>query len=741
MFPLARRRPKVGFLQRLWIPAPPREILLRVTSLWQAAENYLFSRSGWSVVLQWWALLLIPGLLALPWTARLSDRRFDAAYPLAKAIGWVLPALAIWLLSSLHVVPFARPAIFGAIAVQAVVAAILAWRDREHFRGAKFWRFVLLEEALFLFVLSGFGLLRYIRPDLVDIEKYMNFAFVNASLRTATMPPIDPWYALEPMNYYYFGHYWTAYQIKLGGFAPAVGYNLMFATLPAMAFVLAFSIVANAVATLRRRITGSRPLAPLVAGLVSAVVLVAGGNLHSIVYGVLQPMVGAVAKPPDPAIFSGGMKDPRPYIWSDPRSFIGYNPETDDKTITEFPAYAFILGDLHAHVINLVFVLALLGIALLFLCRNGGRFRDDLPFVLLFGLMLGLFVLTNTWDFPIYLGLTLLVLVLRRPRNPWSAGLHAVVAAAIALAIASPLLRHFHPSAKEICFSTTRTPLWQLAIVWGVQVVMIVLFAVGLGRQWRKDRRLEAPDAFFAACLLIAAVCITVPEIVYFKDIFEERWPRAITMFKFSFQGYALAAVASGYVAWRILGWVRAGATRQIAGLGLGLWLALPLEFFDLAIPGYYLSQPGSPGLDGLRYLEKQYPEDAAIIEFLNREAGPGNVLEATGEPYAHTSRISVATGRPTILGWWLHERLWRNEPGSDPVEIRRRAVLDIYGPADPVRTRQLLDQYRIRYIVLAPEERKVIPRLDEDKLRSLARTVFKQGSGEVLEYSGNATR
>jgi uncharacterized membrane protein len=66
---------------------------------------------------------------------------------------------------------------------------------------------------------------------------------------------------------------------------------------------------------------------------------------------------------------------------------------------------------------------------------------------------------------------------------------------------------------------------------------------------------------------------------------------------------------------------------------------------------------------------------------------------------------------------------------------VRRQAVLDIYGPADMARTRQLLEAYDIRYIVLAPQERKEMPQLNESKLRSLARSIFKHGEGEVLEF------
>ena len=50
------------------------------------------------------------------------------------------------------------------------------------------------------------------------------------------------------------------------------------------------------------------------------------------------------------------------YWFPDATRYIGYNPETRDKTIHEFPVYSFVVSDLHAHVINMVFVLSLLAL-------------------------------------------------------------------------------------------------------------------------------------------------------------------------------------------------------------------------------------------------------------------------------------------------------------------------------------------------------------------------------------------
>ena len=55
-------------------------------------------------------------------------------------------------------------------------------------------------------------------------------------------------------------------------------------------------------------------------------------------------------------------QEPDSYWFPDATRYIGFNPDVPDKTIHEFPCYSFVLGDLHAHVVNIMFVLLLLGL-------------------------------------------------------------------------------------------------------------------------------------------------------------------------------------------------------------------------------------------------------------------------------------------------------------------------------------------------------------------------------------------
>ena len=59
--------------------------------------------------------------------------------------------------------------------------------------------------------------------------------------------------------------------------------------------------------------------------------------------------------------------------------------------------------------------------------------------------------------------------------------------------------------------------------------------------------------------------------------------------------------------------------------------------------------------------MEAVFPEDVSAIRWLNENVeGTPVVLEANGDSYSDYERVSAMTGLPTVLGWYVHEWLWR---------------------------------------------------------------------------------
>ena len=83
--------------------------------------------------------------------------------------------------------------------------------------------------------------------------------------------------------------------------------------------------------------------------------------MHYVIYAQIIPLIEKLTG-----------KEVSSYWFPDATRYIGYNPyREEDRTIHEFPCYSFVLGDLHAHVVNIMFVL--LVIAFLYVWLRGVR--------------------------------------------------------------------------------------------------------------------------------------------------------------------------------------------------------------------------------------------------------------------------------------------------------------------------------------------------------------------------------
>lgn len=67
--------------------------------------------------------------------------------------------------------------------------------------------------------------------SLYAAEKWGNFSHLQAVMEARTLPPADPWFMGEPLNYYYGGHLLTATLAKLTATPARVAFNLGLATI------------------------------------------------------------------------------------------------------------------------------------------------------------------------------------------------------------------------------------------------------------------------------------------------------------------------------------------------------------------------------------------------------------------------------------------------------------------------------------------------------------------------------
>jgi len=271
----------------------------------------LINRSPLIAVLVWYLLIGVIGILVFPLVRVAFGGLRDGGYPLSRLVGLLLVAWGTWMLGSFRV-PFVTGTVWLVLLALALVNALIAWRDRQElltFLRTK-WKEIVWTEVLFLVFFLLMLVIRLFNPDLWHAarggEKPMDFAYLNAVLKSTSFPPYDPWFSGGYINYYYFGFVLVGIPIKLLSIVPAVAYNLILPTLFSLLALAAYCVASNLTARFSSRKANSWLSWPRVAGIAAALGLVLLGNMGSlslIIEGLKQ--MGGMAAGESSGLFAG----------------------------------------------------------------------------------------------------------------------------------------------------------------------------------------------------------------------------------------------------------------------------------------------------------------------------------------------------------------------------------------------------------------------------------------------------
>jgi YYY domain-containing protein len=375
-------------------------------------------------LLVWWLASALFGLIAWPALYHLLPSLPDRGYTVSRAAGLLVTGYLVWLLGFLHVLPNTRGGLIVLLALLGFGSAVLAARRWPELRG--FWQAnrapLLAGEAVFLIALVAWAFIRAHNPEIASTEKPMDFAFLNSILRATYFPPPDPWLSGQSISYYYFGYLLMAKLVQLTGVPSAVGFNLALATLAGLAALGAYGLGYN----LWRRRRDATPRAAIGVGLTAAFLLLGIGNLQGIldvvrardlgstqlwqgigVNGALAPYDSPTGLPTETWWWWHSTRVINTLdIKTDPAGNVASVVDSKDYTITEFPFFSFMLGDLHPHVLALPFALLALAVALDVMLGAKpallpwpGRHPWRFGFA---ALVLGSLGFLNSWDLPTY---------------------------------------------------------------------------------------------------------------------------------------------------------------------------------------------------------------------------------------------------------------------------------------------------------------------------------------------------
>ena len=335
--------------------------------------------------IRWWAVLSLLGLAALPLTMHLLRRLPDKGYAFSKMVGLLLVSYVFWLLGSLGILGNNMGSIILAVILLLVLSG-LAWRnnrrqvltnpeDNQSFRSwlRAHWGYIGAAELAFLLVFIFWVIVRSQNPMISATEKPMEFAFLNSVGRSQSFPPLDPWLSGFAISYYYFGYVMTSVVTRLAVVPEFIGFNLAVAWLAAGAALGGFGMVYNLIVAGREKLKKQA----VVFGMIAALAIPVAGNMEILLEVLHADGVGTAETwqyinvrdldgPP------GERETPRYetsawWWWRSSRVIrehhLSGTPEDGLEPIAEFPAFSFVLGDLHPHVLALPFAFLSLAVA------------------------------------------------------------------------------------------------------------------------------------------------------------------------------------------------------------------------------------------------------------------------------------------------------------------------------------------------------------------------------------------
>lgn len=725
-----------------------------------AGAAYWLLGSDFFTFLTWWEMLFLLGLVFMPVTSRMFRGFDDNGWMFSKVLAVAVCGYVQWLLTCLKITPFTGITCVILTVICCLGSLLYGIKCKNRLPDSlprKQAALVYQEELLYFLVFLFWTYLAGFHPVAHGTEKYMDFGFMQAMMRSTTLPAQDMWYAGKPFNYYYGGQYLAVFLTKLTGTNVEVTYNLMRTMVAAFAFLLPFSLVRQ---MLKDKLRTGREWSFCLGGILAGMAVSMSGNLHYIIYGIILRL----------------LKIKTDYWFPSSTRYIGFDSAvTGDETIHEFPSYSFVLGDLHAHVINVFLVLTVLGILYSWMKTNSGKSWRQREIGLL-GLLLGMFLFSNTWDFMIYYVVicgTLLFGNLKRYSSgsfisqalKWSVIQWVELLAAAFLASLPFHLTFENVMVQGIGIVKIHTAFYQFCVLWAFPLLVCVPFVIGILKSigtfpekkfWSFFYSIKYPDLYGLVLVLCAIGLIFIPEFVYVRDIYEKTAPRANTMFKLTYQAYIMFGIMMAYIlvfftvnrikrcngadsTVMCKGLLRCPRLQSLTGIIAILVLISTCGYLENAITHWFTGFPKRNAyqtLNATNYLETAISDDAAAIRWLNDNVeGQPIILEASGDSYQdYDNRVSAMTGLPTVLGWYVHEWLWRNDLEEE--NQRKEDVQTIYTSSNADQIKSLIEKYKISYLFIGSCEYEKYGEINSELLASIGKVVFRQSETTIIEVS-----
>lgn len=554
-------------------------------------------------------------------------------------------------------------------------------------------------------------------PDFIPMGERLRDYAILAAVMHDPIAPQEPWFIGFPLNYY-LNWYRLAALPGAVGFAPWEVYQIF----------------------------GPATMAAGIAATAQLVVLWSGVSawcaaVLSISLWLGSNVAGAIA------------------VWHGDHSWWGPS-RVITGAINEFPAWSWILGDLHPHYLNLCalpIMLLLLERVRAWACiatllawcawNYSANAWDTAPALVVCALLIAsdwrAIFTWNSWKEHrrwsiVALGFAVLFIVsalhIDAPHAPmrfvdWRTFVQPFVETIVGHlpvkiephvpGVAGSLLREFllhwgFPFAVLAIGFLARLSTVSRALVVGISVIAVcvtqsaavLLIMSAAAVFYFEGYRLTRSTALLMSMLFV----LLVPELIFFDDPYGGENERMNTIFKF----YSFAWIPFGFSVWC---WSATALRTNARWAIAAIWLVLSLPWIiqttgDRKQKDFILA----PKAQGLSSFERTYPGSGKAIQVL--EGLPrGTVVEAENGAYSDGAFVATLAGQPSFLGWANHVGLLLKNPPE--LGRRQQVVREIY-EAPCEKKSEIMQREHIAYLVFGEIERRAYPNLSRASFECL---------------------
>lgn len=720
--------------------------------------------SEYLYMIYWFLVLELIGFAAFPIVSNLCGNLYDRGYSLSKILGLMILTFTSWIITSLHIIKFGIFNIYVSFSILVLISALIIYVNRIDPAGLFKSNFSSITKIELIFAVSFF-LFLIIPMNSPNIyfaysEDFMDYGFMKSIMRAEYFPPPDPWFAGSTLSYYYGGHLIMAILTLLSGVPSFISYNMggamFFALAAAASYGLGYNLTKKSIYGLLCAFFVT--FIGFLSGFLQLVVYLSPGMSTALGYesGMAQNLTEWFK-----TYAFHDINRIIPYTLNFYPGFIFMQGDLHGQMVSIPFQVAFILyiygslikktGNDSMQRFNKIFELLVSGMFLgFFLLIHTWNYPT---FVIFTGFTIALVTFRKIKSvdeffaaFPedIYLILKKLIniviisIILYSPYLIFSSsrgflGIGFIggrtrlvefleIFALFMFILVTFILFMSRSRQKEAAVIIIASLI--LALLTGFELLIIMLPMILISGYWIviSLNRKDCEHFVFILLLVITGGLLALfCDFFYISDVYTNPYNRFNTVMKIYVEMWIFFGIASASSLFFILGKsptfkgfadhaVTSRRIWMITVLFLFLASAISPVAMSLTLTGNKETLYGKPPyidtLNGLDYLIIDNFGDMLAIDWIdNNIEGSHVIVEAPGEAYEYSSRISALTGLPTIIGWKSHETTWRSFSAN--VNVRSEDVEKIYNSTNNTETLELLQKYNAKFIYIGKIERE----------------------------------